>query len=138
MTSIDPKTRALNDPRSQTVANLADTPAERGSPIDPKKLEEALAQTPRSSFNFPGYHTVDVSTQHWAIIESAARAYLATLPRTREVEVWHVEYVNDDDSPTIAVIADKVIAEGRALRFTEQRRFRHVRVTGPHKHVIPA
>lgn len=50
------------------------------SDIDPEKLERALDEAVRWETNHPG------ALWAWRVI-AAARAYLATLPRWKEVEV---------------------------------------------------
>lgn len=67
----------------------------------------------------------------------AARAHLETLPKTKMVDVWHVEWVAwTYPDPQIDIILDKISAENHAL--VKRNNFRCVRVTGPHKHEVPA
>jgi hypothetical protein len=65
-----------------------------------------------------------------------------TAPKTREVEVWHVEYTvwacENGWQPRIEVCGDGVIAEARALKMRELNGKSCIRVTGPHKQTVPA
>lgn len=76
-------------------------------------------------------------------VEAAYRALYAhlTAPKTKTVEVWHVEYTvwacNDGWQPRVEVCGDKVIAEARALKFRDLNGMSAIRVTGPHSQEVP-
>lgn len=56
-----------------------------------------------------------------------------TAPKTKTVEVWHVEYVLRG-VPQIRVCGDERTAKGYLLPHED---FQCIRVTGPHKHEVP-
>lgn len=70
-------------------------------------------------------------------LAKAAQAHLGTLPKTKMVEVWHVEWVSSLKDLNVWVCADKVIAEARALKLKDNDA-ECVRVTGPHSHEVPS
>lgn len=98
--------------------------------IDPEKLEEDLKEAARAGF-----------AVHPSLIFTAARAHLATLPRFKEVEVWHVEYaVPAGDGkwvPTVLSHDSEWKANSNATGL-EGRGAKCIRVTGPHKQRVPA
>lgn len=63
-------------------------------------------------------------------------------PKTREVDVWHVEaFRHQDDMPTISLHTSQSGADATAFNLRDQPKPRHfscVRVTGPHKQTVPA
>jgi hypothetical protein len=72
----------------------------------------------------------------------AARIQLAGMPHTEEVERWHVQYVLDGEL-MVKVFETQTGAETEAVRMREVRSpvkniYSCVRVTGPHKHEVPA
>jgi len=73
-----------------------------------------------------------------AALYDAARAHLDTLPKTKMVERWHVEWVSassGDSYIDVRPTADEA-AEEAAHRKSQDMRC--VRVTGPHQHEVPA
>jgi hypothetical protein len=60
-----------------------------------------------------------------------------TLPRTKEVEVWHVEYVLLPNLPAVNVYRTHREAQQLANGFKDPVA-QCVRVTGPHKQQVPA
>lgn len=101
--------------------------------IDAERLERALEY-----YNCDAYRTAP----HFREIITAARAHLATLPRWKEVEVWHVEYTvwahEEGWLPRVEVCGDAVIAEARALKMRGLNGKSCIRVTGPHMQKVPA
>lgn len=94
--------------------------------IDAKKLEEAILTAERWA----------PQSTHMQELIAAAREHLQTLPRTKEVEVWHVEFTCDG-LPDVEVYSTRERADKEARDLTDEI-FECVRVTGPHKHVVPA
>jgi len=70
---------------------------------------------------------------------AAYRALYAHLsaPRTKEMEVWRVEYVSCDGYPKINTKDCKVLADDEADRLRVIG-CQCIRVTGPHKQQVPA
>ena len=68
----------------------------------------------------------------------------STLPKTKMVEVWHVEYVDAETLyPAVDVRRDRdngtFGAEARAERLRKQpSKYLCIRVTGPHQQEVPA
>jgi hypothetical protein len=105
--------------------------------MDAKKLKEAIewART-RHHWAVDGDDMV-------AVLADAAEAHLATLPRTKEVEVWRVEWVDQGYdgamwTPCCAAFKSKIEADAQAHRLAEKAMHKCIRVTGPHVHVVPA
>lgn len=99
--------------------------------VDPEKLEKALAAFPSPCGPL-------------AVIMEAARAHLSTIPRVKEVEVWHVEWT-DNGSPTSewkARLSGPFLsvanADACAAGLSACKTVGCVRVVGPHKHQVPA
>ena len=73
-------------------------------------------------------------------IFAAAEAHLSTLPRTRMVEVWRVEWAVKRGNGEWRACADHFDTETRAnaqaLSF-ERDAFHCIRVTGPHTQEVP-
>jgi len=101
--------------------------------MDAKQLEEAIE---RCRITNPVALTPKSFHAHLLVLEAAA-AHLATLPKTKEVEVWHVEYCNGC-YPIAAVHTTRATAETQAEDLRSRLYCSCVRVTGPHKHVVPA
>lgn len=102
--------------------------------IDPRKLEAAI--------NLECRHDIDrsmacIDSDAFWLLREAAEAHLATLPREREINVWHVEY-SIDGAPCIALF--ELNSSAHALADTPSWREGKscVRVTGPHKHLVTA
>lgn len=96
------------------------------SEIDPEKLEIALDA---AHYCGPGSE----------LIVRAARAHLATLPKTKEVAVWHVEFAEYYDNrwdPLVSIRSSEASARTYAEEI-EGRGARCVRVTGPHTQRVP-
>lgn len=99
--------------------------------IDRTKLEEAIrcvrVNVGRSCL---------VGNAELAIIADAAEAHLATLPRTKMVEVWHVEYASNG-VPSIVPFRSRDDAESWMKGATGLAYVACIRVTGPHQHEVP-
>lgn len=97
------------------------------SDIDPEKLESELAYAARAwSHEARG-----------GLIIKAARAHLATLPKAKEVEVWHVEFY--DEEPFVNVHLSRESAEEDASdKRSRPAVYSLIRVIGPHKQRVPA
>ncbi len=70
---------------------------------------------------------------------AAYRALYAhlTRPKTKEVEVWHVEYANTLQMAALALRDNKILADDEANRL-HCMGMTCIRVTGPHKQTVPA
>lgn len=86
--------------------------------------------------------TYNGKASQWNTVLAAAEAHLATLPRTKMVNTWRVEFAerqpSDDWLPgshtfTSKEQADEYEASLKALRPS----LRCIRVTGPHSHEVP-
>lgn len=66
----------------------------------------------------------------------ASKAHLSTLPRVKEVEVWHVESVLHGCT-RVSVRSAQDLADNLAVLYREDGHS-CVRVTGPHKHQVPS
>lgn len=107
--------------------------------MDRAALEEAIewATTELATFMAVPAHNIQMARKAHCLV-AAARAHLATLPRTKMVEVWHVEFVSAD---TGAIYVNVHSTEEDAATEAAQRKIRKclcVRVTGPHQHEVPA
>lgn len=74
-------------------------------------------------------------------IFAAARAHLETLPRMKEIDVWHVEYASGPRGFGVphlhAPFCLREDAERNAAAL-QRESYSFVRVTGHHKHQVPA
>lgn len=65
----------------------------------------------------------------------------STLPKTKMVEVWHVEYALHSRCPAIYLFNEKETADKQAV-FMQKHAAEHgwhcIRVTGPHMQEVPA
>jgi hypothetical protein len=99
--------------------------------MDAKKLKEAI-EWAKSAY------ALDTKT---FILAEAAEAHLATLPRTREVKVWHVEWCHRHE-PKISVWFCREAADMEADKMgghpCNKGDWTNIRITGPHIHVVPA
>ena len=66
----------------------------------------------------------------------AVEAAIAALPKTKMIEVWHVEYVVAG-LPQISIRMTKAEAEMSAIP-SNTLTCSCVRITGPHRHEVPA
>lgn len=82
-----------------------------------------------------------------AVVDDAAAE--STLPRTKTVEVWHVEFVDmrleigDGPYPHVNCHKRESSARGRAIELSNSKRdgvpmYTCIRVTGPHQQEVPA
>jgi hypothetical protein len=72
---------------------------------------------------------------------TAIRMLSRPAPRTKEIEVWHVEYVqrmNGAWCPEVELRFSPGMAEARANKLRELSVCACIRVTGPHKQEVPA
>lgn len=100
--------------------------------IDAEKLEEAIKIVDEY---LRGWGPSDLRAAGGLLV-AAARAHLATLPRVKEVEVWHVEYAQN--GPCIALYETEPSAHGYARMLSGISNVSNIRVTGPHKQKVPA
>jgi hypothetical protein len=121
------------------------------SDIDPEKLREGLIWFRQHwvGRNIIGFPPDTVSTIK--MIADAAEAHIPHLFKTKEVEVWHLEFAVDGE-PDVTVFwgddAEKKAREACEATIDQDASavnhadvgyvFTCVRVTGPHKHVVPA
>jgi hypothetical protein len=73
---------------------------------------------------------------HYQDVVAAAEAHLDTLPKTKTVDVWHVEWAYAG-KPHVRLLPTKTQAGDEAYRL-KGLNVTCVRVTGPHKHEVPA
>lgn len=59
-----------------------------------------------------------------------------TAPKTKEVEVWHVEFANNHGCAYVSVRSSRDLAENLAELY-RQHGHTCIRVTGPHKQKVP-
>ncbi len=82
------------------------------------------------------------STSQIAWLRALADAAESTLPRTKMVEVWRVEYAVQNGAdfwiPTVATSSTKDDAEKNAADIAKAPRNRCIRVTGPFQQEVPA
>lgn len=95
------------------------------------KLEEAIAE-------FKKWGVAGPCGFPWRLVAEAAEAHLATLPKTKMVQTWHVEWA----AANIPRIDDPYLSREMAERGAEKRRThgpgKCIRVTGPHQQEVPA
>lgn len=103
------------------------------SAIDPEKLEEAIGLAQYAQL---GVMQVTLRKETFGRLLEAARAHLSTLPRVKEVEVWHVEYVYPPYK-FVTIREDRANADVLVGTY-ERDGALCVRVTGPHKHQVPS
>jgi hypothetical protein len=105
-------------------------------PIDRAALERAI-----NALNqyFMGNSKVCTDLE-LAQIGAAARAHFDTLPKTKTVAFWHVEYVVPQESGDLKLFVHAAFTEEDARRYAGgiNRNFLCVHVTGPHQHEVPA
>lgn len=77
-----------------------------------------------------------------ALVCDAAEAHLSTLPKTKEVDVWHVNYAVRRDSGGVSlgciVTETPAQAEDSAANLQRGGVSECIRVTGPHRQTVPA
>ncbi|MEY4377881.1 MAG: hypothetical protein RJB26_2431 [Pseudomonadota bacterium] len=76
------------------------------------------------------------------LLMQAARAHLETLPRTKWIDAWYVEYATDVTTcwhASVTAHKTRELAETWADQLRKNsENFACVRITGPHKHMVPA
>jgi hypothetical protein len=107
--------------------------------MDAKKLKEALDKLHQPA-NSMSLGAVCVSHDALKTVLAAAESHLATLPRTKEVEVWRIEYAakDGDEWLTCCKTYKRRDLAYRAFQDHLCARYQCVKVTGPHKQEIPA
>jgi hypothetical protein len=95
--------------------------------INRAKLEEAIGW----------YGNVVNKSEEMITLLAAAAAYLATLPKTKMVEVWRVEF-SRAGMAFCCQFDDLDTAEVNAESFRHQPHLSCIRVTGPHQQEVPA
>jgi hypothetical protein len=110
------------------------------SGIDPEKLREAIDLVAE---HLGGWGPSDLRAAERLLVD-AANAHLSTLPKTKEVEVWRVEFAGcvatalAEWRPMMRTFTDRVNAESMADSMRGDKSFACIRVTGPHKQTVPA
>ncbi len=109
--------------------------------MDAKQLEEALDEF-RPLLDDPG-KSLPLTTWNKVVgaIFSAAEAHLATLPKTKEAQVWRVEYAENTLSgwePMVIQCDALADAGNEARRLDGYVGYACIRVTGPFKQTVPA
>jgi hypothetical protein len=105
--------------------------------INRAELEEACEFFRRRlNENKPHHH-------HAAVLVDAAEAHLATLPKTKMVEVWHLEYARLQSEGYWAALVEGGFTTAQSAK-REAERMGHdsknacLCVTGPHQQEVPA
>ena len=79
-----------------------------------------------------------VMSETMQLVFKAAKEHLKTLPQTKMINVWHVEYtLRNSSEPRCEVLKSR----GDAVRFADRMDlagFECINVTGPHQHEIKA
>jgi len=104
--------------------------------MDSASLRSAIDRAKRDLCSFDGKDRA-ISE----LLISAAEKHLATLPQTREVETWHVEYARQYGDGWFAEIEGALCDSRTAAAVAESLRLggaKCVRVTGPHRQQVPA
>lgn len=113
----------------------------------PKAIDRAAL---KRAINLEFAHCIDdreatIETDAFYLLREAAKRHFETLPeppKTKMVEVWHVEYAvwtpDNGWQPRIEICSNQVIAGGFLLQVREMTDATFVRVTGPHSHEVPA
>lgn len=98
---------------------------------DHEKLREAIAKVRK-------FHLMASNESSISLVLAAAES---TLPKTKMVEVWHVEYALHSRCPAIYLFTSKEQAKKQAEFMQEngmKEGWRCIRVTGPHLQEVPA
>lgn len=104
--------------------------------MDRARLQTVIANVRRNE-TVPGNQTV-VHKDDLLALRKAAEAHLATLPKTKMVEVWRVEYaacIGGTWFPECAARNTREQAETFVLALPHDSM---ARVTGPHQQEVPA
>ncbi len=113
------------------------------SEIDPEKLANAVSAEYLQAQGGVGLRTtVTVYIDDFETLREAARAHLATLPKTKEVKVWRVEYAEAAPDGWMAECETCDTLEEAETYAANLRSsapaYDCIRVTGPHKQRVPA
>jgi hypothetical protein len=101
------------------------------------KLEEALRASRAVIPHRPLDNNYIIGGGVLAILRAAAEAHLAALPKTKMVEVWHVEWALNDQ-PMLHLHLSEADARASAKFIAGEEHRTCVRVTGPHQQEVPA
>lgn len=87
--------------------------------------------------------TITVPLKTLQMVREAAEHHLATLPRTKMVEMWHCESAVDVGRGFQCHVSahesrDSAEASAAVLRVSTNAKFACIRVTGPHSQEVPA
>lgn len=104
-----------------------------GMTMDAKALEEALDALHKY---FIGSGKMPTDRQ-LAALGAAGREQLATLPRTKEVEVWRVEYTSNH-VPNVVQFDTRKRADEWVRGVQGVSYVACVKITGPHLQTVPA
>lgn len=99
------------------------------SATDAQKLREAIERVRVANIG-------SCFREETCMVADAAEKHLATLPATKTVAVWHVEFCKNG-VPLVAVRLTKADAECTA-RNSRDLGDKCVRITGPHSQEVPA
>jgi len=107
--------------------------------IDLIHLERVLASPIHGPFSMSrGRFRVEVDVDDLNVTRVAARAYLASAARFKEIDVWHLEFVSNGVPCIDHPFTSRILAELSAKIRREDGRDQCIRVTGPHKQRVPA
>lgn len=118
------------------------------SDIDPEKLEADISRA-AVELSFAREEELTQASLYSDTLDgliAAARAYLATLPRYKEVEVWRVEGAQrtllhtgtKSWHPQVMTYETEAEAREIAALYEANGTWKCTRITGPHKQRVPA
>lgn len=128
--------------------DMAISDRDEGLPIQRCRVRPEKLRTLKRMLSRPALPSLN---DHAAIDELAKRAgyprssiadlvKALTTPRTKEIEVWHVEYVQRQNGvwcPEVELRFSPGMAEARANKLRELSACACIRVTGPHRQSVP-
>lgn len=99
------------------------------TPVDRAELEKALEEVGRYGVG-----------HNWETIVAAARVHLDTLPRTKMVEVWRVEWAYQGRNGDWDACCETQFTKAQADEFAASLKHHCacIKVTGPHQQCVPA
>ena len=100
------------------------------SGADHDKLREAIKHVVGGVY-------FDHNCEQCRLVALAAEAHLATLPKTKMVEVWRTEYA-EGGKPYAGQFHTKEDADHYARTLARWPKIACIRVTGPHMQEVPA
>jgi hypothetical protein len=114
--------------------------------MDAAKLREAINKVDLAIAHLQAFHWDEavktIRATDWPSVRAAAEAHLATLPQTKMVEVWRVEWAERIGPRWMAMIEgdhrNEYSAKVRLEELKNHPSTDCIRVTGPHHQEVPA